>query len=269
MLLWLANLGNAGGLAVTPPIFSGTIPDISLTEGGASTDYDLSTYFTGAISYSITPAVESGWAFNTATGVLTVNPTVAATFGPYVVTATNPGGTADSNSFGVIVALASLPGGSSDPPLRRKKETKEELNKELLLFYTGINNRSNTILTEQKRKTQDNLHILDKMVKLSEELRKALENNDLTEFGNILHEGWIYKRKLASKMTNPFINEYYEKARKAGAIGGKILGAGGGGFLLFYCEEKNQNKVRKALSNLKEAAFKFEPQASRIIYVSD
>jgi len=154
-------------------------------------------------------------------------------------------------------------------PIIFKKETKEELNKELLLFYTGINNRSNTILTEQKRKTQDNLHILDKMVKLSEELRKALENNDLTEFGNILHEGWIYKQKLASKMTNPFINEYYEKARKAGAIGGKILGAGGGGFLLFYCEEKNQNKVRKALSNLKEAAFKFEPQASRIIYVSD
>ena len=65
------------------------------------------------------------------------------------------------------------------------------------------------------------------------------------------------------------INSYYEKARKAGALGGKILGSGGGGFLLFYCEEKHQAKVRGALSNLKETTFNFEPQGSRIIYVSD
>jgi len=98
-------------------------------------------------------------------------------------------------------------------------------------------------------------------------LKKTLENNDLTEFGNILHQGWLYKQKLASKITNPVINDYYEKARKAGAIGGKILGSGGGGFLLFYCEEKNQDKVREALSNLKETSFNFEPQGSKIIYV--
>ena len=154
-------------------------------------------------------------------------------------------------------------------PIIFKKEIKNELNNNLLLFFTGMTARSDTVLTEQKRKTQDNLHLLDKMVELSKDLRKALQNNDLAEFGNILHKGWVYKQKLASKITNPIINNYYEKARKAGAIGGKILGSGGGGFLLFYCEEKNQNNVREALKDLKEAPFKFEQQGSRIIYVND
>lgn len=154
-------------------------------------------------------------------------------------------------------------------PIIFKKETKEELNRRLLLFYIGITARSDTILTEQKKKTQDNLLILDKMVKLSEDLRLALENNDFTEFGNILHQGWVYKQKLADKITSPLINEYYEKAREAGAIGGKILGSGGGGFFLFYCEVKKQDKLRRALKGLQETPFKFEPQGSRIIYVND
>ena len=137
------------------------------------------------------------------------------------------------------------------------------------MFYTGVNTQSDTILTEQEEKTPDNLPILDKMVGLSEELQKALISNDLTEFGNILHKGWIYKQRLASKITNPIINDYYEKAREAGAIGGKILGSGGGGFLLLYCEKKNQDKVREALSDLRGASFNLEPEGSKIIYISD
>lgn len=93
--------------------------------------------------------------------------------------------------------------------------------------------------------------------------------NDLTEFGNIIHKGWIYKQKLASNITNPTINDYYETAREAGAIGGKILGSAGGGFLLLYCQEQNQNKVREALSSLREVPFNFEPEGSKIIYSSD
>ena len=154
-------------------------------------------------------------------------------------------------------------------PVIFKKEIIEELNNKLLLFYTGINTRSDTILTEQRRKTKNNLHILDKMVELSEELLEELKTGNIKRFGEILHKGWIYKQKLASNITNPIINSYYEKAREAGAVGGKILGSGGGGFLLFYCEEKNQNDVRKALSNLKELSFKFEPEGSKIIYVND
>lgn len=154
-------------------------------------------------------------------------------------------------------------------PVVYKKRVKEELNKNMMLFYTGLNTRSDNILAEQKRKTKDNRNILDKMVELASELKDALYHNDLTEFGNILHEDWMYKQKLATKITNPIINSYYKKARKAGAIGGKILGSGGGGFILLYSEEKHQDKVRKALSDLRETTFKFESQGSRIIYVSD
>ena len=154
-------------------------------------------------------------------------------------------------------------------PIVLKKEFREELNNNLLLFYTDINVRSDTILTEQKIKTKDNLQILDKMVELCEQLREALESRDLTEFGTILHKGWLYKQKLASNITNSAIDLYYEKAIKAGAIGGKILGSGGGGFLLLYCEKKNQDNVRRALSNLKEVPFSFEQQGSKIIYIND
>ena len=152
-------------------------------------------------------------------------------------------------------------------PIFCKKETKEELDKKLLLFYTGTGSLSDDVLPEQKKNININYTLLDKMVELSEELRNTLTNNDLKEFGNILHQNWLYKQKLASKITNPAINEYYKKARDAGAVGGKILGSGGGGFLLLYCQEENQNKVRQALSDLKETSFGFEPEGSKIVYV--
>jgi len=154
-------------------------------------------------------------------------------------------------------------------PVIFKKEVIEQLNNRLLLFYTGINTRSDIILTEQRRKTEDNLDILNKMVGLSEKLLDELKCGNITSFGEILNKGWVYKQKLASNITNPIINSYYEKTKEAGAVGGKILGSGGGGFLLFYCEEKNQDNVRKTLSNLKELSFKFEPEGSKIIYVND
>ena len=154
-------------------------------------------------------------------------------------------------------------------PVICKKGTKKELNSKLMLFYTGMMRVSSSILAEQKQQTNSNRKHLDRIVELSEELRESLTENDLSRFGKILHEGWLNKRKLASGITNAKINEYYERARKAGAVGGKILGAGGGGFLLLYCEQENQNNVREALSELKESPFKFEPQGSKIIYVSD
>ena len=154
-------------------------------------------------------------------------------------------------------------------PINCHKETRSSLANNLLLFYTGLNTQSDTILTEQEEKTPDNLPVLDKMVELSQELQKTLRGNDLTGFGNILHEGWLYKQKLASKITNPVINDYYEKASKAGAVGGKILGSGGGGFLLLHCQEQNQPRVREALSDLREVSFNFEAEGSKIIYSSD
>lgn len=146
---------------------------------------------------------------------------------------------------------------------------KQTLNKKLMLFFTGIERVSSDILAEQKEKTFNNINQLDEMVNLSNELKNNLINNDLGKFGEILHQGWLRKRNLASGITNAKINEYYERARKVGAKGGKILGAGGGGFLLLYCEEEQQEKVRNTLSDLKESPFNFEPQGSKIIYVSD
>lgn len=154
-------------------------------------------------------------------------------------------------------------------PVIFESETREALENKLLLFYTGISRISSDILKGQKESIPNNINYLHKIVDLAKELRECLINNDLTEFGEILHRGWLYKKKLADGISNTKIDEYYERARNAGAIGGKVLGAGGGGFLLFYCEEENQNNVKKALSELKEIPFRFEPQGSKIIYVSD
>ena len=147
--------------------------------------------------------------------------------------------------------------------------TKEKLNEKLMLFYTGIERVSSVILEEQKKKTKFNLKHLDKMAELAEKLWEELVNNRIEYIGDLLHQGWLYKQKLASGISTPVISEYYDKARKAGAVGGKILGAGGGGFLLLYCDEKYRPEVRKALKGLKECSLGFEQQGSRIIYVQD
>ena len=154
-------------------------------------------------------------------------------------------------------------------PIICSKQTKEELNKKLLLFYTGMTRVSSDVLMEQQKLTESNLDLLNYMVQLTQELADSLSKNKLTQFGEILHEGGVYKKKLAKGITNPKLDEYYETARANGAIGGKVLGAGGGGFLVLYCEEKSQDAVRQSLAHLKERKFAFEPQGSKIIYVSD
>ena len=147
--------------------------------------------------------------------------------------------------------------------------TKKILNDNLLLFYTGTPRVSSAILKEQDENTGKNMARLDDIVALSHKLLKKLHANDLHGFGEILHEGWLLKRALAGGISNLGIDGYYQKALEAGAVGGKLLGAGGGGFLLFYCEKEHQANVRKALSGLKETTFAFEPQGSKIIYVHD
>lgn len=154
-------------------------------------------------------------------------------------------------------------------PIICSQETKQGLQKRFLLFYTGITRVSSTTLIEQKTKTKTNIEIIDRMVGLAKELRDQLVSNQIDQVGEILHENWLLKKQLASTISNPKIDEYYEKALKAGATGGKILGAGAGGFLLFYCEKEFQDRVREALSDLKESPFLFEPQGSKIVYVNE
>ncbi len=148
-------------------------------------------------------------------------------------------------------------------------EVKRKLEQNLMLFYTGITRKSSTILKEQTKNIKDKMDALHKMKVLSEDVRDSINRHDVDNVGKILHQGWLFKRELASGITNPEIDDYYQSAIGAGAIGGKILGAGGGGFVLVYCLKENQDKVRAALSKLTEIKFKIEPQGSKIIYVED
>jgi len=174
--------GSFAGKAVAPPIFAGTIPDISLTEGGPSTDYDLSVYFTGAASYAIDPAVEAGWAFNTTTAILTVVPDTVGTYGGYIVTATNPGGTVDSNSFGVTVTAAaedSATGGwwfAYDYELRRKDEKKkkrQELRRKAEEIQEDVD-RELVQALQAKAEEEDRLAELKRLSNLAEQYRDEL-----------------------------------------------------------------------------------------------
>lgn len=157
-------------------------------------------------------------------------------------------------------------------PVICKKETKRQLDQSLLLFYTGIKRESKDILTDQKKETKskkEKQEIMGKMVELAQEMREVLCDNDLSQFGQLLHQNWKYKKQMSAKISSKEIDKWYNKALEAGAVGGKILGAGGGGFLLFYCPEENQPELRKSMNKLGlvETPFHLEPQGSKIIYV--
>jgi len=148
-------------------------------------------------------------------------------------------------------------------------ETKKRIQKRILVFYTGIERFSSDILDNQKKEIDNNKKYLKNMVKLAEDLKNALADKKIDSFGEYLNEGWKLKKKLTEKITTIKIDQYYERAMSAGAIGGKIMGAGGGGFLLFYAREEKHADIRKSLSGLTENKILFEPQGSKIIYVSD
>jgi D-glycero-alpha-D-manno-heptose-7-phosphate kinase len=107
------------------------------------------------------------------------------------------------------------------------------------------------------------------MVSMARQLRQSLSENDLDAFGQLLHEGWLEKKMLADGISNPRIDEWYETARRHGAIGGKILGAGGGGFLLLYAPPDKHAQIACALPLMQPLDFRFEPQGSKIIFVED
>ena len=151
-------------------------------------------------------------------------------------------------------------------------ETRKRLQEGLLMLYTGLVRNAGDILREQSHNTltdEEKRTSLRRMVGLAEQMRDALLRNDLGGFGEVLHAGWIEKRKLASGITKPCIDEWYERARAHGAIGGKILGAGGGGFLLLYAPPERHPEICEALPELRPIDFCFSQQGSKLIYVEE
>lgn len=143
-----------------------------------------------------------------------------------------------------------------------------QLESNLCMFYLGNQRRASDILSEQKKNTAqlDKTKALLEMVSLVDELKSSLIKGDLADMGKILHENWVLKQQLASSITNPIISECYETGMKNGALGGKLLGAGGGGFMLFYCEKENQEKLIHSLSKLRRFNFRFDNEGSQVIY---
>jgi D-glycero-alpha-D-manno-heptose-7-phosphate kinase len=138
-----------------------------------------------------------------------------------------------------------------------------------MLFYTGVARYAHQILDEQIERTQQGV-ITDDLRALSDLVDQGLDvlinNHPLADFGELLHCAWLTKRRLSSKISTCAIDEYYERARRAGAIGGKLLGAGGGGFLLLMADPIDQPAIERALGELRRVNFGFDHSGSALMF---
>jgi len=154
-------------------------------------------------------------------------------------------------------------------PLKIDRATMHRLEDNLLMFFTGYSRSADTILKEQNDKSKksdtDMIANLDFMKQLGYESKEALESGNLVRFGELMDVHWERKKERSGGMTNPTIDKWYQAARKSGAIGGKLIGAGGGGFLMFYTE--NPDTLRKAMAaeGLEEVRFKFDYDGAKVI----
>jgi D-glycero-alpha-D-manno-heptose-7-phosphate kinase len=154
-------------------------------------------------------------------------------------------------------------------PLHLSPETLLNLEDNLLLFFTGYSRAASSILKEQDSRTRqqdqamiDNLHIVKQM---GFDSRKAMECGNLREFAEIMHQHWLHKQKRSACMSNSQVNEWYELARANGALGGKLIGAGGGGFLMFYTEQKTCLRHVMQRSGLREVRLRFDFEGSGLV----
>ena len=154
----------------------------------------------------------------------------------------------------------------SDNKIELSETDWRALGRKLVLFYTGITRSADEVLTEQKKNTRNKIDVLNEMKDQANEMYRELTANGFgRSFGEALHEGWLKKQTLAGTISNPTLNNYYDAAIATGAVGGKLLGAGGGGFMLFYCDEENQSRLRDEL-NLRQVDFAPDHYGSRVVY---
>ena len=171
-------------------------------------------------------------------------------------------------AYGGLNRIDFKDGDFSVHPIIISPERKHELDENLMLFYTGIQRFSSEIQADTFAKPVDKTKQLLDMLALVDEAEKVLtgRNTSLNEFGLLLDQTWKLKRGTGAKVSNGSIDELYDIAIKAGALGGKLLGAGGGGFLLFYCEKEKQPSLVKALEKLMVVPFNFENEGAQVLY---
>jgi D-glycero-alpha-D-manno-heptose-7-phosphate kinase len=173
-------------------------------------------------------------------------------------------------SYGGITCFEFLPDDSvKASPLAISPQTLTDLEENLLMFFTGYSRAAQDILVDQDKRTEsgdvamiDNLHYVKQ---LGGEIRAALEQGDTLSFGRLMHEHWERKRTRSSNMSNDAINRWYDAGRDSGAVGGKMVGAGGGGFLLFYATDRTRLRAAMAKEGLREVSFRFDHDGSTTI----
>ncbi len=155
-------------------------------------------------------------------------------------------------------------------PLKIRQETLHELEDNLLLFFTGFSRSAGDILKDQDQRTrtadQTMIDGLNYVKDLGFRSKKALEQGVPELFGEIMREHWEKKRARSGGMSNPQIDEWYELGRKSGAVGGKLVGAGGGGFLMFYAEDRSRLRAAMAKAGLDEVRFRFDFEGTRVVF---
>lgn len=160
-------------------------------------------------------------------------------------------------------------GGSNHLRVRKITVTEQKLKNledHLMLFFTGFTRFASEIAQHQIKNIPNKTKELSAMQQLTEQAVRVLSDGDLRDFGRLLHESWLLKRELSDKISTPVVNDIYNAATSAGALGGKLLGAGGGGFVLLFVEPEKQAAVREKLSKFLEIPFRFEDQGSQIIF---
>ncbi len=173
-------------------------------------------------------------------------------------------------AYGGLTCFRFQPNGKVEAwPLRIDQNTLFELEDNLLLFFTGYSRAASNILREQDTKSRDsdrdmteNLHFIKDIGRQSME---ALEAGDLHHFGNLMNVHWEHKKKRSSSMSNSHIDDWYDLARQNGAVGGKLIGAGGGGFLMFYADDKTQLRKVMREAGLQEVRFRFDFEGTTVV----
>jgi D-glycero-alpha-D-manno-heptose-7-phosphate kinase len=154
-------------------------------------------------------------------------------------------------------------------PLRISTSTMFDLEDNLLLFFTGFNRVAGNILRDQDSRSRahdpDMLSNLHYVKSLGYQIRDTLEGGNLVRFGELLHEHWEHKKRRSGGISNPQIDKWYSLAMKSGAIGGKLVGAGGGGFLMFYASDRNRLRHAMCAEGLEEVRFRFDFEGTKVV----